>query len=893
MRRALTLLITLSLLIAFGSSALATELFHDDFSGVLTDNWTPFGSPLATIRTDIGLPAPCFDNNGDANYNSGAFTHQTFDYTNGLVIECDMYVPSNPSGCWTSNRMAICSDLTYSSTSSPGYAVWFTHQYSGAACWGDPDPKNEGELGAGIITETGEQEGFHVERENSYLDAWHRFRIEIGADRRVAFYIDGSLYYQTTGKLSLDYVNMPLLLDGRSHPTGKTYYDNLVVSTLDDGSMCSSILFTEWNSDYSDASLNAMTPEGMTIGNTGVMGWNATWSPDGSQITYVGNDPVTGKAEIFMMNADGSDVAQLTALTSTYGQNNPRFRGSDKIWFTWHGPGTGNSELYEMNTDGTGLRQLSNFVPTGKQFGHFDIKGDMLVYRTQNRSWSPTGEIFATDIITDGAGHETVDWAGSVQLTNNTKNDDYFDVSPDGSKVAFRRSEGASGYSPPNNIYTINIDGSNETKITFSTGTDDQYQAPLWSPDGSYLICAHYTGGQQDLFSMNPDGTNQINLTNTPDVIEVCSDWRMLPCPGESFADINGTVVGPDGGVLGVEIDLKDASAAIYGSVYTDETGAFLFTDIPNGDYTVEMHVPLGFTPVDAPEIAVVVDGVDQTVAFELAYVEMAKFRNFWWWKTQLAALRTDPAAHDYFTIDDVNGWLADIYQHFSARNDGNAISIEHVTYLGDPAGAPTFEDLCWFIMDKPTPADRQERYEWYYEKYLATLLLNFTSNRMSQMDVVTADGATVSQAVTYLTDIYNSGEYADVNTAFYNLRMIHLGDLIPAGVIPAGTLNIMYKDGEENTMDLMPTVFALNQNYPNPFNPTTEISFSLPEASTVRLEVYNVAGQRVATLVSSEKYSAGNHTVTWDANGTASGVYFYRLEAGNFTDSRKMILLK
>jgi hypothetical protein len=90
-----------------------------------------------------------------------------------------------------------------------------------------------------------------------------------------------------------------------------------------------------------------------------------------------------------------------------------------------------------------------------------------------------------------------------------------------------------------------------------------------------------------------------------------------------------------------------------------------------------------------------------------------------------------------------------------------------------------------------------------------------------------------------------------------------------------------------------LPAVFALSQNYPNPFNPVTEIGFSLPTASKVRLGVYNIPGQKVTTLSDTEQFPAGSHSVTWDASSVATGVYLYRLEAGSFVETKKMLLLK
>ncbi len=97
---------------------------------------------------------------------------------------------------------------------------------------------------------------------------------------------------------------------------------------------------------------------------------------------------------------------------------------------------------------------------------------------------------------------------------------------------------------------------------------------------------------------------------------------------------------------------------------------------------------------------------------------------------------------------------------------------------------------------------------------------------------------------------------------------------------------------GVENINSEIPSDYKLEQNYPNPFNPTTTIQFSIPELSFVTLEIFNSLGEKVSTLIS-EEINAGNYEYDWNAINLPSGIYYYKLTANDFTQTRKLVLLK
>lgn len=128
-------------------------------------------------------------------------------------------------------------------------------------------------------------------------------------------------------------------------------------------------------------------------------------------------------------------------------------------------------------------------------------------------------------------------------------------------------------------------------------------------------------------------------------------------------------------------------------------------------------------------------------------------------------------------------------------------------------------------------------------------------------------------------------------------LEVLEISDGIFTTTLPENSITTFVSSdylqvSNENEMYDAPESFKLEQNYPNPFNPTTNINFDLPKTSDVQLTVYNMLGQKVMTLVN-EKMQAGTHNVTFDATNLASGMYVYRIQAGIYTSTKKMMLIK
>ncbi len=159
-------------------------------------------------------------------------------------------------------------------------------------------------------------------------------------------------------------------------------------------------------------------------------------------------------------------------------------------------------------------------------------------------------------------------------------------------------------------------------------------------------------------------------------------------------------------------------------------------------------------------------------------------------------------------------------------------------------------------------------------ETKLATIIAPDTNTNVwteHKFDLSAFAGQTIHIAFRYNMDVSDNGLWCNIDDIF-------IGNHSAIGIEPIGS-NV-------------PKIFALRQNYPNPFNPVTNIEFDLPKSEFVNLVVFNTLGQEVKTLVNETK-PAGSYRVDFDASGLPSGAYFYRITAGDFVQTNKMMLVK
>jgi hypothetical protein len=350
-----------------------------------------------------------------------------------------------------------------------------------------------------------------------------------------------------------------------------------------------------------------------------------------------------------------------------------------------------------------------------------------------------------------------------------------------------------------------------------------------------------------------------------------------------------------------VTISLLDADAYEIGSTATDASGWYSFSDLAAGTYYVHVWPPLGYT-TDQELREVQLADQDVQVDFLFTALDVVDdWRGRGYWMHQVKSLLTG-RGHVHEPYEVMCDYLEQIRSYFNTHPEFPVLTY---TVDADSDCDQRLLDLQEALhpTSELTTLNRAT-------SDLVVLLLNIVSGRIVSGANVNAEPPeaprndalrsgvgtrmTASQAVAFTDALITDGDETNDDLAYLIVRLVNTGIPVPVGWIDPATPDVDYLviSGVENEETLLPYGYSLEQNYPNPFNPVTNIGFNLPRSSAVKLEIYNMMGHQVATVVDG-RFGAGQHIVTWDGSQVSSGVYLYRLKAGDFIETKKMTLLK
>ena len=352
-----------------------------------------------------------------------------------------------------------------------------------------------------------------------------------------------------------------------------------------------------------------------------------------------------------------------------------------------------------------------------------------------------------------------------------------------------------------------------------------------------------------------------------------------------NFPPISGTVTSTCGGgpLSGVAVDLYNSQSVLGASVTTNARRPYSFGNLPPDDYFVSISTPIGY---DEPGDKEVVPG--QTTDFDLTCLEFQNDpRTIGFWKHQVNT-RLTGRGKPQVPLADLIAALDTITNRF-ANSPIHPVDVYNV-----PAGATTQAKL--EAAQEILTVNKKGTMEERARQQLMALLLNVASLRLSQNAVVSADGRTASQAITYAWDLIADGNPGNDEIAKDIADEINNGHLVAAGIIPPGTPNYAYGEPDSPYAKVQPGV-SLLAAFPNPVNAAgTQIRFSLGEAGSADLSIYDIQGRMVRTLLNGT-VNAGETTVRWDGKGEngetlARGIYFYRLRAAGDVHTQKLVLV-
>ncbi|QQS33787.1 MAG: PD40 domain-containing protein [Acidobacteriota bacterium] len=320
-----------------------------------------------------------------------------------------------------------------------------------------------------------------------------------------------------------------------------------------------------------------MNPDGSSqvrLTNNAFTEFAGKFSPNGQKVVYMRRETGTDPYQIWIMNADGTNQTRLTNTATNDISAGWRPDGQKIIFSRCNQPGC---DLYTMNPDGTNQQPITAANTAGDEDqAQFTPDGTKLVFICSDSSLG-NYQICVTNA--DGTNRQLITNTVSPIVSQ------IINISPDGQKLAFVRNSTTVNGLPGWDIYTMNIDGTNVVNLT-NNATQDT--TPIWSPDGTQIMFAAYrAGGQSDIWIMNADGSNPIRLMrNSAD--DRLSDWFRPPASG---VEVSGRVFTSDGrGLRNATVKIAGPGGFLLSAV-TSSFGYYRFDGIPVGpSYTITVN---------------------------------------------------------------------------------------------------------------------------------------------------------------------------------------------------------------------------------------------------------------------------------------------------------------
>jgi hypothetical protein len=308
----------------------------------------------------------------------------------------------------------------------------------------------------------------------------------------------------------------------------------------------------------------------------------------------------------------------------------------------------------------------------------------------------------------------------------------------------------------------------------------------------------------------------------------------------------------------------------------TNGNGAYAFTDVPAGELNVQVVAPLGCVataPAGGQALVEVSEGGVTTLNFELAVIPSAgRARGVSYWKHQ-ATVHHLHRGHAQESESDMQAYIFALYTHFGSGGSAPQSLDLNAAFFGSDVF--TLSDV-FGIFDSSS----RHIYNHSRQEFMA-LLLNVTSNKLHTLDVISADGATVSQALQHISQLLRESLPDNDNNAVAK----DLAETLNSGrQLPAGSIN--------TSLPVIPfaprlrSASGLARVTPNPMVTSSTLAFELESAGRTSVRVFDVSGRLVRTLADGEM-RGGRHSAVWDGRSdagqaVANGVYFYRVEVRN-----------